>query len=149
MISIREMNANDLDRVYELEQECFISPWKKSDLVYELNENPINKIYVALDNDLIVGFIDYMVTFNSSTISQIAVTSKYRNQGIGSMLLNKMFESLPSESEEVVEFVTLEVRKSNLAATNLYLKHGFEIITSKRAYYSNGEDAIYMVKRMN
>lgn len=149
MIKVREMVNEDLDQMYELELECFVAPWKKSDLVYELNENPINKIYVAIIDDKIVGFIDYMVTFNSSTISQIAVTTKYRKQGIGSTLLMKMFESLPNESEEVVEFVTLEVRKSNEAAKNLYLKHGFEIITTKPSYYSNGEDAIYMVKRMN
>lgn len=149
MITIREMSINDLDRIYELELECFIAPWKKSDLIYEINENPINKMYVALDNEIIVGFIDYMVTFNSSTISQIAVTSNYRKQGIATMLLRKMFESLPNESDEVVEFVTLEVRESNEAAKKLYLKNGFEIITTKRSYYSNGENAIYMVKRMN
>jgi [ribosomal protein S18]-alanine N-acetyltransferase len=118
-------------------------------LLYEMKANPINTIYVAIDENKVVGFIDYMTTFNSATISQIAVTKSYRKQGVATMLLKKMFESFPTSGDEVVEFTTLEVRASNVAAQKLYIKNGFEVITTKKNYYSNGEDAIYMVKRMN
>lgn len=149
MIVVRKMNDNDLAKVSVIEKECFIAPWKDSDLEYELHTNPVSQLYVLENDGEVVGFIDYMVTFTSATISQIAVTSKCRKLGFGSTLLQKMFEELPSQSEDIVEFVTLEVRKSNIAAQKLYLKHGFEVITTKPHYYSNGEDAIYMVKRMN
>jgi len=149
MISIRLIEYNDLETLKSLENECFVSPWKESDLLYEMKVNPINTIYVAIDENKVVGFIDYMTTFNSATISQIAVTKSYRKQGVATMLLKKMFESFPTSGDEVVEFTTLEVRASNVAAQKLYIKNGFEVITTKKNYYSNGEDAIYMVKRMN
>ena len=91
MISIREMVDADLKAVKAIEDECFVEPWKESDLEYELHDNPINKFFVALDDEKIVGFIDFMITFNSATISQVAVTKEYRNQGIASKLLEKMY----------------------------------------------------------
>ena len=66
-----------------------------------------------------MGFIDFMITFNSATISQVAVTKEYREQGIASKLLEKMYETLPSSGEDIVEFITLEVRESNLPARSL------------------------------
>ena len=41
---------------------------------------------------------------------------------------------------------TLEVRVSNTPAINLYKKLGFIVVTTKKQYYSDGEDAYYMVK---
>lgn len=148
MIKIREMTLEDIKQVKAIEDECFVSSWKESDLLYELNENPISQLFVATSDDKIVGFIDFMITFNSATISQVAVTSAFRHQGIAGKLLNKMYECLPSEGDDVVEFITLEVRVSNKPARELYKKHGFEEVATKRAYYQDGEDAIYMVKRM-
>ena len=147
MISIRKAEVKDIKGILAIENECFISPWKESDLMYELTQNPINKFYVVEDKD-IVGFLNFMITFNSATISQIAITKEYRRQGIALKLMEKMFSDLPKAGDDVVEFVTLEVRKSNEAAIALYKKCGFEHIVDKKAYYPDGEDAVYMVKRM-
>lgn len=148
MIRIREMNKDDLNRVFEIENECFIEPYKMSDLEYELNENPVNKMFVAIDGDYIVGFIDFMITFNSSTLTQLAVTSSYRRKGIATQLLNKMVESFPKDIDDKVETITLEVRKSNIEALKLYKSFGFISVTIKPKYYKNLEDAIYMVMRL-
>ena len=53
-----------------------------------------------------------------------------------------------NDIEDVVETVTLEVRKSNDAAIKLYEKNGYEFVVEKKHYYPNGEDAVYMVKRL-
>ena len=46
-----------------------------------------------------------------------------------------------------LELLTLEVRKSNIAAQELYKKYGFDIIGERKRYYSdNGEDAWIMTK---
>lgn len=148
MIRIREMNKDDLNRVFEIENECFIEPYKMSDLEYELNENPVNKMFVAIDGNNIVGFIDFMITFNSSTLTQLAVTSSYRRKGIATQLLNKMVESFPKDIDDKVETITLEVRKSNIEALKLYKSFGFISVTIKPKYYKNLEDAIYMVMRL-
>lgn len=41
----------------------------------------------------------------------------------------------------------LEVKRSNFPAINLYLNFGFEEIDIRNEYYSDGEDAVIMVKK--
>ena len=145
---IRKVNKEDFEQVYQIEQTCFKDPYPRKHLEYEFFENPINIILVAEEDEKIVGFIDFMVTFNSATIVQIAVVPEYRKQKIATNLLNEMEKCFPKDIDDVVENVTLEVRKSNEAAINLYKKDGYEIIVEKKHYYPDGEDAIYMVKRI-
>ena len=143
-----EATKEDFEEVLEIENECFIDPYSRESLEYEFNVNPLNKIIVCKDDNKVVGFIDFMITFNSATISQIAVKNEYRKQGIATMLLSEMEKCFPSDIEDIVENVTLEVRESNQAAINLYKKNGYEEVVIKKHYYSNGENAIYMVKRL-
>lgn len=145
---VRALNKADLERVFEIEKECFLNPWKYSDLEYELSGNPVNKFIIIEVDQNIIGFIDFMITFNSATISQIAVTKEYRNRGYGTVLLSEMEKCFPNNGDDIVENVTLEVRKSNNAAINLYKKHGYEVVVIKPHYYPDGEDAVYMVKRL-
>lgn len=148
MIEIRKATLKDLDAIYEIEQSSFVNPWKKSDIEYEISANPVNVFLVALSENTVVGYLDFLITFNSASIVQIATKSDVRNRHIATYLLNEMFKILPSKGEEKVEFVTLEVRQSNDIAFSMYKKFGFEFITIKKNYYANGEDALYMVKRM-
>lgn len=141
-------SLDNLEDILQIENNCFKCPWKKADLIYELSENPINKFFLYKKENKIIGFIDFMITFNSSTISQIAVEKEYRKKGYATKLLNTMEEYLPHDGDDEVETITLEVRKSNLAAIEFYKKNGFEYIVDKPHYYSDGEDAIYMVKRL-
>lgn len=145
---IRKVKKEDFEQVYQIEQTCFKDPYPRKHLEYEFFENPINIILVAEVDEKIVGFIDFMVTFNSATIVQIAVLPEYRKQKIATNLLIEMENCFPKDLDDVVENVTLEVRKSNEAAINLYKKDGYEIIVEKKHYYPDGEDAIYMVKRI-
>ena len=150
---IKEATKEYLSDIILIENSCFKDPFKESDLIYELEENPINEFLLLVKEEKVIGFIDYMVTFNSATITQIAVLPEYQRQGNGGELLLEMFKRLPKvgsadDIDDIVESVTLEVRVNNLKAINFYHKHGFEDITLKKHYYRDGEDALYMVKRM-
>ena len=148
MIKYRFATLDDFESVLKIENECFKEPYTRDQLVYEFSENPVNKIIVAEDQNEIVGFIDYLITFNSATIMQIAVTKNSRGKGVGTRLLNEMEETFPKEIDDLVETVTLEVRESNKPATNLYLKNGYKIVVIKQKYYKDGENAVYMIKRL-
>ena len=89
--------------------------------------------------------IDFSITFNSATINQIGVLASHRGKGIGGLLLEQAIKDCEAQ-EEPVEFLTLEVRESNETAKAFYQKRGFEAITKKKGYYSDGEDAIYMLR---
>ncbi len=148
MIEYRLATLNDFDDVQKIENECFIEPYSTEDLHYEFEKNPVNKIIVAEDEGKIIGFIDFLITFNSSTIMQVAVTKSYRQNGVATQLLSEMEKSFPKNIDDLVETITLEVRESNEAAKNLYLKNGYKIVVIKNHYYKDGENAIYMLKRL-
>lgn len=147
-MKIAEATLKDFEQIYDIEQACFVEPYTREQLMYEFSENPLNKILGAYDEDKIVGFVDYMITFNSATISQIAVLPNYRKKGLGSKLLEEMEKSFPKEIDDVVETITLEVRESNINAISFYKKNGYENVVIKKHYYKNGENAVYMIKRL-
>ena len=142
MIEYRLATNKDFDAVQEIENECFKEPYSTQELKYEFEENPVNKIIVAEKDGQVIGFIDFLVTFNSATIMQIAVTKKYRGLGIATKLLAEMEHNFPEDLEDLVENITLEVRVSNQAAVNLYTKNGYKIVVVKSHYYKDGENAI-------
>ncbi len=147
-VNIRDMTLEDLPQVMEIENLCFIHPYKEKDLVYEMKENPVSNVWVieysnaSLGLKQIVGFVDYWVTFDSGTICQIAVHPDIQRSGVGSELMNEVKKDAFAKK---VKTITLEVRESNEKAINFYKKHGFKISHKKEGYYSNGEDAIYMI----
>ena len=145
---IRKVRKEDFEQVYAIEKTCFKDPYPRNQLEYEFSSNPVNVILVAEEDNKVIGFIDFMITFNSATIVQIAVLPEYRGKHIATNLLKEMEQTFPKNLDDVVENVTLEVRKSNEAAINLYKKDGYEIIVEKKHYYADGEDALYMVKRI-
>ena len=148
MIKYRLASLKDFDEVQKIENECFLEPYSTENLHYEFEKNPVNKIIVAESNGKVVGFIDFLITFNSSTIMQVAVTKEFRKNGIATQLLSEMEKSFPKNIDDIVETITLEVRESNEAAKNLYLKNGYKIVVIKEHYYKDGENAIYMLKRL-
>ena len=119
MIKYRLATLDDFEMVQAIENECFKEPYSTEDLHYEFTENPVNKIIVAEQDGKVVGFIDFLITFNSSTIMQVAVTKDCRKKGIATHLLIEMENSFPKEIDDLVETITLEVRESNDAAKNL------------------------------
>ena len=133
----------DTSSLYEVEKDDDKEILEEKDLDYEIHENPVSKILVVKDNSKIVGYLDYWITFDSSTIFKIIIKKEYRAQGLASLLFQKMIDDL---KENEVLFSTLEVRTSNENAIKLYNKFGYEKITIKEKYYKDGEDAIYMVR---
>ncbi|ALU11688.1 acetyltransferase [Ignicoccus islandicus DSM 13165] len=80
----------------------------------------------------------------------IAVKREYQGRGIGSKLLGALIDHCSKgsiTSEEVFRIICLEVRVSNTRAQNLYKKFGFEIFTTLKFYYMDGEDAYLMIRK--
>lgn len=142
-MDILKVSHSDLDKILEIENESFIKPFKKENFLYELNENPFSRFYKLVIDNEIIGFLLLYVTFDSSSIVQIAIKKDKRNQGFAEFLLQNVEKLLIKEE---VNFITLEVRVSNIPARKLYKKLGYEEINIKKGYYEDGEDAIYMVK---
>ncbi len=140
------MEQRDLDVVMYLENACFVAPWGLNQIKYELNENPVSNLWVIeSDNTGVVGFVDYWITFDSSTVCQICVNPLFRKRGLASILMEEMIKDCKANK---VRNITLEVREHNVNARKLYEKFGFKSVLLKERYYTNGDNAVYMVKEM-
>ena len=146
-MEILEATKEDFDSIYEIEKTSTNEVMSLEELKYEFNENPVAKFMILKDdNGEIVSYIDYWITFDSSTIFKIVTKESARNKGYGKALLARVIDDLKKDGE--VLYLTLEVRKSNIFAIKLYESLKFERIVIKEKYYKNGEDAIYMVRGM-
>lgn len=144
--TVRPMEEKDIDVVNYLENTCFVAPWNLTSLLYELKENPVSNLWVIESSETgVLGFIDYWITFDSATICQICINPYYRRRHLASILLDEAIKDCKAQK---VNSVTLEVRENNISAFKLYEKFGFKKTLIKEKYYSNGENAIYMIKEM-
>lgn len=144
-VDLRPAEIKDLPTLMRIEAECFIAPYNKEQFLYELKENPVSNVVVVEYNGIIVGFYDYWHTFDSATICQIAVSKLYRRLGLADLMLKDIIKDC--YAKRVVN-ITLEVRTNNVAAIKLYEKNGFIKVLTKPQYYSNGDDAFYMVRKV-
>ncbi len=140
-VVIRDYSTMDFKDILEIDKEAF-NP-----------RNPAYDMYVYLTygSDLIVAdigskIVGYIVTMDvddvTGKIISFAVRKEFRGKGIGKMLLKSAIERLKTRGKKKI---TLEVRVSNVQAQALYEKFGFKITEVIPSYYSDGEDAYFMV----
>jgi ribosomal-protein-alanine acetyltransferase len=141
---IRKMIETDLTQVVDLENICFPKGgWNIEQFRYELLENPFSNLLVFEENQMIIGYIDWWITYEQAQLANIAVCPTNRKQGVGQQLLNK---ALQKAIEEECENMTLEVRVSNERAIQFYEKNGFITVNTRKNYYEDGENAYLMIK---
>lgn len=141
---IRPMRENDVEQVSRLEQKCFSIPWTRGMLQEEL-EN-MNAVYLVADQEAdILGYCGAWRVFSEGHITNVAVSPDRRRQGIARKLLLVLMETLAGAG---VTAVTLEVRRGNNEAIELYNSLGFSVEGIRRKYYAdNNEDALIMWRK--
>ncbi|MBP3284665.1 MAG: ribosomal protein S18-alanine N-acetyltransferase [Clostridia bacterium] len=143
-IVIEEMKLDDIDDVVEVEKDCFSVPWSRESFVREITKNHLAIYLVAKVEEKAVGYIGVWKVMNEGHITNVAVHSAFRRQGIAQRLISELLSLC--EKQEIDSF-TLEVRETNEAAKALYRKFGFQESGKRKGYYQdNGEDAVIMWK---
>lgn len=130
---IRTPNLDELKYLYDLVESEFNV--KYSDNVY-------TNWLVYIDNNKIIGFLNYDSIYDKAEIEYIYVDPLYRKSGIATKLFNKMLEDLDKKN---INSITLEVRSDNTSAINFYEKNGFKSVSIRKNYYGN-IDAILMIR---
>ncbi len=138
-----KLSKEHLDSIAALDKLCFTLCWSRA--LFESELSNINAHYtVAICDGKVVGYVGIVCVAGEGSITNIAVHPDYRNHGIATCLLD-MILNFADENE--LEFVTLEVRESNINAIHLYEKFGFETVGKRKNYYSdNHETALLMTK---
>ncbi len=107
-----------------------------------LSDAPLHPAHPAMPRELVVGFAGFWVMLDEAHVIAIAVRKPYRRQGVGEGLLLSVIDMA---AKLHVRVVTLEVRESNQAAQEMYVKYGFVEVGKRPRYYSdNQEDAVLM-----
>ncbi|MDI9610235.1 MAG: ribosomal protein S18-alanine N-acetyltransferase [Archaeoglobales archaeon] len=144
-VIIREYSTKDFKEVLEIDREAF-NPKNPSFDMY---------VYLTYGSDLFVAdignkIVGYVVTMDldqfRGKIVSLAVRKEFRGSGIGEYLMKRAIERLKEKGKKEI---ALEVRVSNKIAQKLYEKLGFKIVETIPSYYSDGEDAYYMVLSSN
>ena len=140
-ITIRRMQPSDLTQVCEIERENFSLPWSEKSFADSMERND-TVFLVALADDEVAGYIGCYCIAGEGEITNVAVKSSCRRNGIGGMLLEKLYEE--GALLDTQEFF-LEVRESNEAAIALYSRQGFVKEGIRKNFYEQPvENALIM-----
>ena len=141
-VIIEDMTLEDIPAVQAVESASFPVPWPSSAFKHELTQNKNARYVVARDGHGVVGYAGLWLMVDEAHITTFAVLPQHRRQKIGERMLQRLFDLA---DELGAEWLTLEVRVSNLPAQRLYEKYGFRRAGVRRRYYSdNNEDALIM-----
>ena len=147
-IEISKLTHDDLEGIYEVEKDAFPIPWPISSFEEEL-KNILATYLVAKIENKVVGYIGMWFVMDECHITNIAVHSEYRKNGIATKLINEMIKLC---KEHATTYIMLEVRASNIPAQKLYSKFDFIEEVIRKEYYKNPdgtrEDAIVMSKEL-
>ena len=140
-IKTRDMMADDLEDVLVIERASFPIPWSRGIFLGEI-EHPFCHDLVALVESQIVGYICFAIVYDEIHLRNLAIHRDWKRHGVASRLLSRM---IAISSAEGARYGTLEVRKSNTAALELYKRFGFVVEGVRPSYYSETrEDALIM-----
>jgi ribosomal-protein-alanine N-acetyltransferase len=125
---------DELDRVAAIEAASFSNPWTREALAYELEYSDVTRIYVLKDAEgQILAFCACWLVMDEIHINTLAVDPAMRRRGIGAALLGHVLADLSAAGARQA---TLEVRRSNTAAIQLYERLGFVVAAVRPKYYT-------------
>lgn len=128
------LHPGDLAAVTALESDSFSNSWMPEALAEMLQSN-VTCLYIARDPPgNIVAFCACWVIGDELHINTLAVARMHRRKRIATRLLRFVLETTG------VERATLEVRRSNTAALNLYEGLGFRTTAVREGYYVNPDE---------
>lgn len=145
-LSLREITAEDIARVLELERSAHSHPWRQSSFEDCLKGR--QKCWLAESRGVLVGYVVVTHGGGDAELLNISVAPQFQRKGIGQCLLAHAVNCVKGKAD----MLFLEVRVSNRKAIDLYSKEGFFEVGQRRNYYPtvNGhEDALLMAMQLD
>jgi ribosomal-protein-alanine N-acetyltransferase len=145
-LELKPLTADLLAEVVELDRRCLGGLWSLEGYRREI-DSPNSDLLVLQQNTpgyppVLIGLACLWAIAEEAHITVLAVDPAYQRQGLGQLMLYVM---LSFADQRGLEWATLEVRVSNVAAINLYQKFGFSEVGHRKRYYQDtGEDALIL-----
>ncbi len=136
-------SPDELEAVLAIERESFTNPWTRAMHVADLENADVSHLFIARDDGgHAVGFCSFWIVLDELHVNNLAVRAAFRRCGVASRLLQHV---LDEACQRGASRATLEVRRSNVAAIQLYERWGFSLSTVRLGYYTHpAEDALVL-----
>ncbi len=153
--NIRKFIPEDLQSVMQINRVCL--PENYTDFFFvDLHQRFPETFIVSEEEGKISGYIMCRIEVGLSNfgfgglvrkghVVSIAVMPQARRKGVAQAIINKALQGMEYYKAKQG---FLEVRVTNDVAITLYKKLGFEITRTISGYYSDGEDAYVMTKKL-
>jgi ribosomal-protein-alanine N-acetyltransferase len=141
-VKITDFKFKHINEVIKIEVDAYGADHWNRDIFYsELDkEHSYNKV-VLNDDDNPIAFLISSYLFEEAELLSIAVSKKFRGQGISKLLIKDLIRYGKFNG---IERIFLEVSEKNNIAKSLYSKLGFKKISTRKNYYSDGSSADIM-----
>jgi ribosomal-protein-alanine N-acetyltransferase len=141
---IRRMREEDLPAVGAIEALSFSNPWSDNTFRGEIQNTSISfpMVVVRRPGEEVVAYVIYWQIRDDVQVNNIAVHPDCRGLGLGEAMMRYV---IAKSREAAVTFMTLEVRQSNMPALTLYRKLGFEIMGTRKNYYTNPDEDAHVM----
>ena len=103
------------------------------------------QVWCAEQNGEVAGFVSFRLAAGLAEILNVAVHPHYCRQGVGTALLEQVWQELEKQGAQEV---TLEVNARNTKAIALYQKMGLQERGRREKFYHHTDDALIMGKRL-
>jgi ribosomal-protein-alanine N-acetyltransferase len=155
-LMLRKFTPDDLQTVMQINRVCL--PENYTDFFFvDLHQRFPETFIIAEEKEKIMGYIMCRIEVGLSNfgfgglvrkghVVSIAILPQHRRQGVAQAIINKALKGMEYYKAKQG---FLEVRVTNEAAISLYKKLGFEITRTINGYYSDGEDAYVMTKKLH
>ena len=136
--TIRPARIHDVPEIIDLERSVATAAhWTREQYESRLKDGCF---LVAEAEGRVSAFVCSCVLASEWQIENIIVGERFRRRGLASALLSALIETAERNGSSALH---LEVRESNLAARQLYMKQGFLPVGTRPNYYRDPpEDAI-------
>lgn len=142
-VKVLRMTKEDVEDVFHIEE--LIHPnhhWSKDSFYNEIANNLAYYYCVKNENNKILAYIGVWQILEEAHVTTLGVHPDFRGLQLAQILL---IQALKDCYKNMIKYVTLEVRESNIPAISLYEKFLFESIGMRKKYYQdNGENALIM-----
>ena len=143
---IKKPAESEVRQILDIQEKCHLSRWSESDY-YEEGLRSHSIFLIAETEFQIVGFMIVRIsqtefTETEADLLNFGVLPDFRRRGIGEGLYKTLRRKLLQLN---VKKIWLEVRKSNENALRFYFGRGFQIVQSRKNFYSAPtEDGLLM-----
>lgn len=144
---IRRMRPEDLQEVMEIQRVSFRNPWSlelfRREMSHDWSTILLAEQSPEPGDPRLLGFLIFWLVHDEIHILNVATAPEGRRRGVARELLDTALERARIHR---CTLATLEVRRSNEAALELYRGFGFRAVGIRPNYYvEEAEDAVVMV----